>query len=229
MKLAVIVQARLSSRRLPGKVLAPIGPHPLLGLLLARLRHATDLPPVIVATSTESSDDQVADYAQAQGVDCCRGSLEQVAQRYATVIATYGLTAFVRVCADSPWLDPRLIQRAIALYQPGVVDLVSNVLPRTFPKGQSIELVDASCFMAALPRFETAADFEHVTAYFHRQRDAFRIRTFSHTHDCSKETMTVDEPADLALSNRLYAALMRPYWTYGWEELLALQQQLATT
>src|SRR5688500_16406077 len=114
-----IVQARMSSSRLPGKVLREEGGKQLLGYLLERVGRCSCLGGVVVATSTEAADDPVARYCAEQGVPCCRGPLEDVAGRFVRVLERYPEEAFVRLTADSPLLDPALVERAAALFEEG--------------------------------------------------------------------------------------------------------------
>src|SRR5690606_3770927 len=156
-----IVQARFSSRRLPGKVLAPVAGKPMLAWLLERLAHVEGLDEICVATSRDVSDDAVATFCRAESIDCHRGSLEGVAARLLEAAETRGADAFVRVNGDSPLLDPRIVSRAVSLYRKFEPDLVSNVLVRSFPKGQSVEVVRTATLKSALDDIADAEDREH--------------------------------------------------------------------
>ena len=124
----------MSSRRLPGKVLRPLAGQPTLQYLLERLARCEQVDRVIVATSTESSDDPVAAFCESAGTLVHRGPLEHVAARFGETVERFGLDAFVRVTADSPLLDQRLVDRGVALYRDGEFDVVTNVFPRArFP------------------------------------------------------------------------------------------------
>ena len=193
MQVAAVVQARMSSQRLPGKVLAQLAGRPALGWLLERL----DGLPVVVATSTDSSDDTVAAFCAERGVRYIRGPLDDVAGRFALVVEQLGLEAFVRVNGDSPLLDRRLVDRGLELFCETEPDLATNVFPRTFPRGQSVEVVRAETFFAARPEFD-AEDREHVTRFFYRHPERFRIENFAAPEPYDGPGHALDTPADQA-------------------------------
>lgn len=202
MTVGAIVQARMSSRRLPGKVLRPLGGRPLLDHLIDRLERRAGMP-VLLATSRDPSDDPVAGYARARGLDLFRGALDDVVGRFREAASSKGWDAFARVCGDSPFLDPALVARGAALYRAGDADVVTNVHPRSFPKGQSVEIVRVE----ALRRVDAAAtdadDREHLTRFFYRHPDRFRILNFSNDEDRSGESLCVDTPEDWDRAERL--------------------------
>lgn len=191
--IGIIVQARLSSQRLPGKVLKTLGGRPLLSYLIHRLQNLS--VPWLIATSEDPSDDRLANFCQSQSLPCYRGSLQQVATRVYQAAQSQGWQALVRVCGDSPLLDPNLIQQAIRLYQTGPDALVSNVFPRSFPKGQSVEVLPLHWLGNALNDM-SADDQEHVTAYFYRHTERYLIRNFSAPQDHSRQRLVVDTPED---------------------------------
>ena len=212
MQVAVVIQARMSSERVPGKVLAPLAGKPVLGHVLDRLSRFH----VVVATSTDASDDPVADFCAGRGTLCMRGPLEDVAARFAGVVAALGVDAFVRVSSDSPLLDPLLVDEAIALFDQTRPDLATNVFPRTFPKGQSVEVVDARTFLAVEPELTDTSDREHVTTFFYARPDRFRIENFAAEDPAPDVNLAVDTPADLERLDALVRALPDEY---GWREL----------
>jgi len=211
-QVAVVVQARMSSQRLPGKVLLPLSGRPVLAWLLDRL----DGFEVVVATSVEASDDPVAEFCAAHRVECFRGPLEDVAARFAGVVERYALDAFVRVSGDSPLLDPTLVARALELFGETEPDLATNVFPRSYPPGQSVEVVDAAVFLAARPEF-AADEREHVTTFFYAHPERFRIENFAVPVPYDGPSHALDTPDDLARIDAWLRALPRP--DAGWEEI----------
>lgn len=205
----------MSSRRLPGKVLAPLAGKPTLAYLLERLARCSAVDRVIVATSIEPSDDPVAAYCEQAGVLVHRGPLEHVAARFGEVVDRFGLDAFVRVTADSPLLDQRLVDRGAALYRDGDFDVVTNVYPRsTFPSGQSLEVVRSDAFRDALANMDDHYEREHVTPYFYRRPEQFRIHNLVAETDDSGLDVSLDTAADAQLIETVLAAMARPHWTY---------------
>lgn len=194
----VVIQARMSSARLPGKVLRPINDQPILGHVAMRCAQAVGQNYVVIATSQDASDDPVVAFAQQHSLASYRGPLNDVYARFVGAVQTFDATHFIRVCADSPFLDPSLIETAIALSQSHDVDLITNVYPRSYPKGQSVELVRTSTFLdpsyAALPGFLC----EHVTQGFYQNMDQFDVVNFSCPtgQDDILETWAIDTPED---------------------------------
>jgi spore coat polysaccharide biosynthesis protein SpsF len=224
--LAAIVQARLGSSRLPGKVLAEIEGKPLLAYLLERLRRAESLDGIVVATSDDPSDDELAEYCATNDIDCHRGPLEDVARRMLDAAEERGLSAFIRVSGDSPLLDPRLVDRAASLLGEDGGDVVTNVVPRTFPHGQSVEAIAVDAFRRACAEMTETHDREHVTPFLYRNAARFRIRSFSHETDLSSLQLAVDTREDLAFVRAIVGAMSRPHAEYGLEEIIGLAERL---
>lgn len=213
-QVAAVVQARMSSQRLPGKVLAPLAGRPALAYLLERLEGLR----VVVATSTDPSDDAIEAFCAERSVDCQRGPLDDVAARFALVVERLGLDAFLRVNGDSPLLDRRLVDRGLALFDETEPDLATNVFPRTFPHGQSVEVVRAETFLAARPEFE-ADDREHVTRFFYEHPERFRIENFAAPEPYAGPSLALDTPEDLERLDAILRRLTRPHVEVGWDEL----------
>ncbi len=227
MKIGGIVQARMSSRRLPGKMLREVAGKPLLGYLLERLAQIKAWDGFVLCTSTEPSDDPIVDYCQQHGVACYRGDLENVANRFLGVLNQYGFEAFVRINGDSPLLDQAIIEQGIGLFQSGDFDLVTNVMPRSFPPGQSVEVVNAETYRRAYTQMSTAEEFEHVTKHFYLHPESYRIQNFSAPMDCSGVHLAVDTQDDLDRFAAMLARMERPHWQYHLMELLALWQEVS--
>ena len=137
----VIIQARLSSVRLPGKVLRPLAGRPMLAQLVDRLKMAKRVGAIIVATSTETDDDAIARFCADMGVRCFRGPVADVAERLTEAAEDAGAEAFVRINGDSPLMCPAIVDAVIELYEAQDVDLATNVQTRTFPRGLSVEVI----------------------------------------------------------------------------------------
>jgi len=207
----------MSSRRLPGKVLMKLGGRELLGWVIDRVRMVSDLS-VVVATSVEESDNAIKVFCEREGVQCYRGPLDNVAKRFAMVIEGEGCEAFVRICADSPLIDPKLIDMAVSLYKIARCDLVTNVLSRSFPKGQSIEVVKADTFMDALGHMHTEDHYEHVTSYFYKNHQRYSIVSFSSGFDAATVNLCVDTKEDLRVIQQI--VLSGEGSLGGWQSLV---------
>ncbi len=222
MKTIAIVQARMDSNRLPGKVLRVAGGKPLLQYLLEGLRRCGGLQRIIVATSTEPADDRVAAFCDQIGVACFRGSLQRVADRFLMLLDVYPCDGFVRANGDSPLLDHRLVTQGLSLFENRDYDLVTNVWPRTFPRGQSVEIVRTDTFRAACRQMTQPEDQEHVTRFFYRRPGGFRIHNFESRRDFGGLHMAVDESRDFEAFVAAVRRMDRPHWDYTLDELVGL-------
>ncbi len=212
----------MTSARLPGKVMRLVSGQPMLGYLLDRLEKIGEEQRIIVATSTHESDEVINSYCGARGTECVRGPLDNVAERVAKVLDQTLATSFVRISADSPLMDPELIKRGQNLFAIKDADLVTNVLHRTYPKGMSVEIVDAKAFRMAYAKITKAADKEHVTRVFYKNPDEWKIEEFQNEHDLHGINLSVDTEADFLGFSKVIARMERPHWTYGLGEILHL-------
>lgn len=210
----------MSSRRLPGKSLRALAGKPLLQYLVEVAQQCKESDAFLVATSTEASDQPIADLCEQRGWPLFRGSLENVAERLLRASEAFGLDAFVRLNGDSPLHDPRLVDRCARIFRQGDFDLVTNVFPRSFPKGQSVEVVSRQALAKALPEMNEA-DREHVTPYFYRNPHAFRIRNLASDEDLSSINLCVDTQEDLARIEAMIHELKNPPWQCELPELLS--------
>lgn len=215
------VQARMSSSRVPGKMLIRLNGKPLLAYVLERLDQCESLDQVVLATSGEASDDPLAEFAARQGNIVFRGPLQDVAGRFLAAMEHFGLESCVRINGDSPFINQRLVDRAVGLFEEGGADLVTNVFPRSFPKGQSVEVFSRDAMARAHAAMDQDDHREHVTKFFYDNHADFRIRNFSSPRDYSGEQLTIDSPEDLDWCEALLATLEKPHWAYGFETLLA--------
>jgi spore coat polysaccharide biosynthesis protein SpsF len=210
----------MGSARLPGKVLGDLAGRPAIAWLLERLEHADELDLVVLATSDDVADDPVAAYGEERGLAVHRGSLDDLAARVLGAAEVFGLDALARVNGDSPVLDQRLVDHGVTLLRASGADLVSNVRPRSFPPGQSVEVLRTDVLRAAVARMEDEDDREHVTGWLYRHPDEVRIVRFEHDPPVTAPRFTLDEPADHARLEALLRGLERPHWEYRWDELV---------
>lgn len=216
----------MSSTRRPGKVLFPVAGTPLLGHLVARLRLCSEVDDVRIATSDRPDDAPIAAFAESVGVPVFRGSLDDVSGRYLAAATGAGLDAFVRVTGDSPLLDPALVDRAVAMYRIGDAELVTNVLVRTFPRGQSVEVVNLAAYREHYRTMREAADLEHVTRALYARLDRLRVVSFTSGMPWGEIQLSVDTPDDLARFEAIVARMTRAPETYGLAEVIDLQADL---
>lgn len=167
MSVNVFIQARMSSQRFPGKVLAPLQGKPLVSHLIARAQQAQGVDQVVVLTSVEPSDAPLAAYLESVGCPVFRGELNNVFLRFRAALAQYPCDYFVRLSADSPLMDVQLLSDMVAYTQDDAYDFISNVQSRMFPKGQSVEIVRRDAFLSVDAQGLTPEQQEHVMPYFY--------------------------------------------------------------
>jgi len=206
-KTAAIIQARMASTRLPGKVMADLAGKTLLERVVERARLATSLDLVSVATSNHSSDDPLASHCVARGIPCFRGSHDDVLDRYHRAAREIGAEVIVRLTADCPLLDPAVIDRVIETFRSGDFDYVSNTLQPTYPDGLDTEVFGFPALERAWKEAIFLSEREHVTPYIWNQPTLFRLGSVRQEEDLSMLRWTVDEPQDLEFVRRIYADL----------------------
>lgn len=199
MTVTAIVQARMSSRRFPGKVLAPFHGQPIIVHVLREVSAVVGPHATIVATSDQPSDDVLDAFLRERGVAVVRGDLENVLARFQQAARTCGSEWILRVSADSPLLDGSVLRQVIHAAEDGQCDLVTTICPRTFPKGHNAELIRRSVLLAVDAAAVTSEEREHVTPFFYSRPDRYRIRNVgSGSAALAAESFAVDTPEDLA-------------------------------
>lgn len=215
-----VIQARTGSSRLPGKVLADIGGKPMVHRVIERIMPANSLDGIVVATTTEPTDDPIVDVLANQDVRVVRGSEDDVLDRYHDALAVTGADVVVRITSDCPLVDPGLLDKVVHALDVDA-DYASNTLePRTYPRGLDVEATTASALERAWLRDRDPASREHVTPYIYRHPDEFRLRRVASDRDLSHHRWTVDTVEDLALVRRIHQALGEG--AYSWRDVLAL-------
>lgn len=218
----VIIQARMGSSRLPGKVLMDIAGKPLLMYLFERLAGAGLLGGTVLATSASPHDDLLEEFCRKTGVICERGPLDDVAGRFLQVLEKHGLKSFVRICGDSPFFDPGIILKGFELFERTGADLLTNTFPRSFPKGQSLEIFDSGSFVRAYGHFNVA-EKEHISKYYYAHPEDFNIVNFTSGRNYSDENLCVDTAEDAESAKNIIAAMDRGHCGYGWEQIIELK------
>ena len=198
MIIKAIIQCRMSSRRFPGKVLAPFLGKPILSHIVDCIKRTQINPSIILATSDEKVDDPLATYGKYLGIDVVRGPRDDVMERFAKTLKKHKCDAFFRICGDSPLLIPLLFNQALLIYNNGSYDLVTNVFPKTFPAGMSVELIKTKRFLETKEKIVRKIDREHLTRYFYQNSKDFQI----YNMECGKSInldykLAVDEIKDL--------------------------------
>ncbi|MEN9558543.1 MAG: hypothetical protein RL141_912 [Candidatus Parcubacteria bacterium] len=224
-KVIAIIQARMGSARLPGKVLLRVCGKTLLEHQLERVMRARLLHGIVVATSTEERDTPIAQTAQAAGVQVFRGSERDVLDRYVQAARVAEADVIVRLTADCPLMDPAIVDRVVEAFFTQGTDYVSNVRPPTFPDGMDVEVftreaLEVSGREACLP-----SEREHVTAFIATHPQQFTIGNVAQSVDQSAIRLTVDEPADWELVRQVFEVLYPQHPLFSLADIIHLLTQ----
>lgn len=210
MKKVAIIQARLSSSRLPGKVLLPVGDAPMLARVIARVRQARLIDEIVVATTSDISDEPIMQYCQEEGVACFRGDLYDVLDRYYQAAKAFEAEVVVRITADCPMIAPEEIDRVVQVFVESGADFAANRLPppfeRTTPIGMDCEVCSFEALQQAWQEAEKPYQREHVMPYLYDTPGKFKVRIADMEPSMGHLRFTVDTPADLVLANEVYDA-----------------------
>jgi glutamate-1-semialdehyde aminotransferase/spore coat polysaccharide biosynthesis protein SpsF (cytidylyltransferase family)/predicted dehydrogenase len=219
--IVAIIQARMGSSRLPGKSLAEVEGRPMLWHVVQRVKRAKMIDRVVVATSTNGTDDAIERMCVGNGIPCYRGSENDVLDRYYSAARVEKASQVVRITADCPLIDPEVIDRVVGRFQRGDVDYASNAMVRSFPDGLDTEVFSFSALEKAWHEATRTSEREHVTPYL--RSDKFRnanvesrlMPLYQHYR------WTVDEPEDLEFIRAVYRA-MRGKESFGMNDVLGL-------
>jgi spore coat polysaccharide biosynthesis protein SpsF len=204
MRVVAIIQARMGSTRLPGKVLKDLGGETVLARVVNRTRRATLLDEVVVATSILPADDVIARECEALKVACFRGDETDVLDRYYRAAQKFATDAVVRITADCPLIDPELIDAAIRSRLDQKADYASNSLARTYPRGLDVEVFTADALSRAWSAAKEEYQRTHVTPYLYQNPELFKVISIAEEGDHSKYRWTLDTAEDLELLRAVY-------------------------
>jgi len=225
---AAIVQARMGSSRMPGKVLSKVDEsNPILFYVIKQLQFCKLLDKIIIATSDLVEDDKIANFTEKLGISVFRGNSDDVLDRYYQCAKKFSVSTIIRITADNPLIDPTLVDDAIEKYQSSSYDFISNGLPRTFPQGTEIEIFSFKSLEKAWKNAKKPSEREHVTPYVYNNSDKFKIFSIKHSENLSHLRWTVDRESDLKLVRIIISKLKkRPILMNDIINLLSKEPQL---
>ena len=224
MKFVAIVQARMGSARLPGKILLNLGGESALARVVRRLRRASRIERILVATTDSPQDDPVVRACEQLGVEHYRGSEHDVLGRYLQAAEQVGYEAVVRITADCPLIDPEVVDQTICVFEDENADIACNDLPRTFPRGLDVEVFTLATLRKAAEIATEPYQREHVTPVINERPDLFRRVSVCGAEDFSHYRWTLDTPEDLLLIRNIYSHFDNRD-NFGWREVAALMQR----
>ena len=218
-----ILQARVSSTRLPGKVLKPILGRAMILRQVDRLARSVCIHQLVLATSDQPSDDPLAELCRVEGIPCHRGSLDDVLDRFhQAALAAGPPDHVVRLTGDCPLTDPTVVDQVIRTHLEQGNDYTSNTLEPTFPDGLDVEVVRFRCLVEAWREARLRSEREHVTPFIYARPDRYRLGSVVAETDRSHLRWTVDDPVDFQLVSRIYEALWEENPAFGTSDVLAL-------
>ncbi|UOE55168.1 cytidylyltransferase domain-containing protein [Cytobacillus oceanisediminis] len=224
MKVAAIIQARMGSTRLPGKILKTVNGKPLLEYQLERVRLSNTIDQIIVATTVKENEQPIIEVCERLGVDYYRGSEQDVLSRYYETARNHDIDIIVRLTSDCPIIDPAVIDKVVNHYlnNKGTIDYVSNTLERTYPRGLDTEVFSFESLKRAYHEATLPRDREHVTAYIYSNPKLFKLENVSSKRDYGSYRWTVDTVEDFELIKRIIGELYNTKEKFSLEDVIEL-------
>ena len=224
MNIIAVIQARMTSARLPGKILQAISGVPMLECVVRRVRRCEPVKKVVVATSSRAEDDPTAALCRKIGVDCFRGDENDVLDRFYRAAAEHRSDVVVRITADCPLIDAGVSGKVIRAFLDQRPDYASNTLERTYPRGLDTEVMTMPALERAWREAREPYQRAHVTPYFYRDPARFRLLSVKGDADYSRYRWTVDTPEDMAFVRAVYARFPGRD-DFSWSEAVALLER----
>ncbi len=224
MKTVAIIQARMGSTRLPGKVIMDLGGDTVLARVVRRLCRAKFVDEIVIATTSSDADDAIVRECERLGVPWFRGSEDDVLDRYYQAAQTYAAGAVVRITSDCPLIDPELVDGTIRVFQEQHCDYASNLFPRTYPRGLDTEVFTVAALERDWREARAPYQREHVTPFLYEHPELFRLVSLRGQIDYSQYRWTLDTAEDLQLLRAIYARFSNQD-NFGWREAVALMER----
>jgi len=226
MKIAII-QARMSSTRLPGKVLLEIDSRPMLSYMIERVLAAKNIDEVLIITSVDVSDEPIVKFCEKNKILYYRGSLEDVLDRYYQAAVAFKADTIIRLTSDCPLIDPRMIDAIVSAYDAGNYDYVANAMPPpgTVPDGMDVEVFSFNALERAWKEARKPSDREHVTFYFWKNPQHFSIFKYNLKKDLSMYRLTVDYNEDFEVVASIFAALYPLNYLFSLDDIIIFLKQ----
>lgn len=206
-QIIAIVQCRISSTRLPRKILLDLNGEPIIKHVADRLKKSKKIEKIIIATTFEEEDDEICKWCDKESLEYFRGETENVLSRYYHCANNFKATNIVRVTSDCPLIDPKIIDKTIELFIKEKLDYASNNLKKTFPHGMDVEVFTFKALEVAYINATKTIEKEHVTQFIRQRPEQFKLNNFSSNKDLSDIRVTIDEKEDLILIKKIVGTL----------------------
>ena len=220
-----VIQARTSSKRLPGKVLKPINGRPILEWQTKRVIQTLGLSQVVIATSEEVADDEVERIASRCGIPTVRGSLNDVFSRFVKIAEVYTPKIMIRITGDCPLYMPKLGEIMLIEFLERDVDYLSNTLKPTFPDGCDIEIFSTSALRKLENERLSPAELEHVTLGIYRRNNEFKCLNFTNERNESFHRWTLDTSDDLEFITKVYENFVGKELSFTYQDVMKLLKE----
>jgi spore coat polysaccharide biosynthesis protein SpsF len=198
-KIGCIVQARMGSTRLPGKVLAKINNKPMLHYLVKQLQFSNEINEIVIATTDLEEDLEIVKFAKKNNIRFFIGSDDDVLDRYYQCAKEFSFSTIVRITADNPLIDPYIVDKVIRCFKENTYDYVSNAISRTFPYGTEVEIFSFDTLENTWKNACKHSEREHVTSFIYKNKTKFKTFNLTNKIDLSRFRWTIDRPNDLKL------------------------------
>jgi spore coat polysaccharide biosynthesis protein SpsF len=223
LKVVAIIQARMGSSRLPGKVLKKVLNKTLLDYQLERVKRANLIDEIVIATTLNQIDDDIVQFSESMSIPYYRGSEQDVLSRYYQAAVLFDADVIVRLTADCPLIDPQIIDRTIGEYlSDQTLDYASNTIERTYPRGMDTEVFSFALLEKLNKEATSALNREHVTSYISEHPSLFRIRQVKDSKNVSRLRLTVDTPKDFLIISQIIEILYKRCLCFSYEDILNL-------
>jgi spore coat polysaccharide biosynthesis protein SpsF len=224
MRIVTIVQARMGSTRLPGKVMLDLVGSTVLGRVVQRLRRAESTGELVIATTSDPADDVIVNECDRLGVNVFRGEEDDVLDRYYFAARAFDADVIVRITSDCPLIEPEISDATIHAFLQRRPDYASNTLQRTFPRGMDTEVISAQALADTWKAAKQPYQRSHVTAYIYENPRKFDLLSFAGDVDYSSQRWTLDTPEDLRFIRAVYEHMENPD-NFNWRDVLLLLEE----
>ena len=205
--IVAIIQCRLGSKRIPGKVLKKIEGKPMLWHIIERLKPSKHIEKIGIATSESKENDDIINFARKNNILCCAGSEEDLLSRFYQAAKKFEATTIVRIWGDCPFIDFEIVDKVINLHLDKNSDFTSNRKPMSYPVGMSVEVISLSALKKTHLEAKTPPLRHFLTDYIYKQPKVFKVNNLDYDTSLSKIKLTVDYPEDMELTKKIYSSL----------------------
>jgi len=226
-KTVAVIQARMGSTRLPGKVMKDLAGHPVLWHVIDRIKRVKEIDQIVVATTILPTDDTIEDFCRSGELQFFRGSSEDVLSRYYLAATEYQADTIIRITSDCPVIDPIVVSRMVNAFlskrtSSKLPSYLSNTLKRSFPRGLDAEIFAAAALSIANRDAADPFEREHVTPYIYLHPELFSIEQYTSSVDHSQYRLTLDTVEDYRLLSQIYSSLYHEGEIFHLQEILDL-------